>query len=149
MIVLMDADHAALAGLAEDVGRALIRYAGRLRNSGAVDPLATQEVGSPMAVPFPTASSPTPTSAEGQALEPAVPGQAEVKVPGLGVSQKKVLEAVRAAGAAGTTANQVATATGLKSTNTPRMLKTLADRGLVSNWGSNPIVWYVDPSRSA
>ena len=49
---------------------------------------------------------------------------------------------VQAAGDDGTTAHRVAVATGLKSTNTPRMLKALAGRGLVSNWGSpDHLVW--------
>ena len=61
---------------------------------------------------------------------------------GLGASQRRVLEAVQAAGDIGTTAQQVAATTGLKSTNTPRMLKALAERGLLGSWGSNPIIWH-------
>ena len=61
---------------------------------------------------------------------------------GLGAAQRRVLEAVQAAGGTGVTASRVAAATGLKSTNTPRMLKALAERGLVSSWGANPIIWY-------
>jgi hypothetical protein len=150
MIVPMDVDHAPLAGLAEDVGRALIRYAGRLRSSAVADQPATRGSGSPAAVSSQAVSVPSsPPAVADQALDPTVPTQLNVKSPGLGVSQKKVLEALRAAGPGGTTANQVAAATGLKSTNTPRMLKTLAERGLISSWGSNPIIWYVEPSGSA
>lgn len=147
MIVTMDADQAALAGLAEDVGRALIRYATRLRSSGAADPLVRQEGGPVADVPSPAGTVATTISAGADpALGPTAPLQVDVKTAGLGVSQKKVLEAVHASGPGGATASQVAAATGLKSTNTPRMLKTLAERGLVSSEGSNPIIWYVPAS---
>lgn len=128
----MDARSAALAGLAEDVGRALLRFAGQLRGSASeADPVEQGE------------GTPSPP-ATGLAADPVAPVPDDVRLRGLGASQRRVLEAVRAAGQAGTTANQVAAATGLKSTNTPRMLKALAERGLVASWGSNPIVWRGD-----
>ena len=149
MIVRMESNHAALAALAEDVGRALIRYAGRLRipTDGAV---VTEIVPTP-AVIAPSAAAPpaVAVSVDATSGRSEESGQVDVKLRRLGVSQKKALEAVRAAGETGTTANQVAAATGLTSTNTPRMLKTLAERGLVSSWGSNPTVWYVEPPDAA
>lgn len=143
MIVLMESGHAALAALAEDVGQALIRYASRLRIPGADGLVAALQVAPPAAVAAPPGSSSLGAVATATRAERPEPADPELRR--LGVSQKRVLEAVRAAGDAGTTAKQVAAATGLKSTNTPRMLKTLAERGLVSSWGSNPIVWYVEP----
>jgi len=43
----------------------------------------------------------------------------------LGASQQKVLAAVRAAGEEGMTSHEAAKQTGLRNTNTPRILKTL------------------------
>lgn len=135
MIPLMGPEQRALAALAEDVGQALIRYAERLRattsptqDEAELRPLRTTD--------SPTTSVPSASAAEAEHVD--------VRLRRLGVSQKKTLEAVRAAGRAGVTANQVAVATGLTSTNTPRMLKTLAERGLVRSRGSNPMVWYFE-----
>ena len=129
MIVSVDTSDAALAGLAEDVGQALLRYASRLRGPASkADPVEQGE----------GAAALPPT---GLAADPVAAEQDDGRLRGLGASQKRVLEAVHAAGDSGTTANEVAAATGLKSTNTPRMLKALAERGLVASWGSNPFIW--------
>lgn len=104
----------AWAGLAEDVGTALLRFAERLR--------ASREA---------TAGWDLPDSATRGG---ATKGK-------LGRSQLKVLEAVRAAGDKGMTSHEAATSTGLKDTNTPRILKTLEGRGLVAGAGEAPVVW--------
>lgn len=48
---------------------------------------------------------------------------------------------MRAAGEEGVTSHEAAKKTGLKNTNTPRILKTLEDRGLVTGAGEAPVVW--------
>ena len=125
----VDVPDAAVADLAEEVGRALLRFAARLRSSSPAEETAPADADIPAPPPpAPAADAAGPT--------PATPGQR-----GLGASQRRVLEAVQAAGDIGVTASQVAETTGLKSTNTPRMLKALAERGLLSSWGANPIIW--------
>ncbi|HEY9566349.1 MAG TPA: helix-turn-helix domain-containing protein [Nocardioides sp.] len=57
------------------------------------------------------------------------------------MSQQKVLTAIRAAGADGMTSHEAAKKTGLKNTNTPRILKTLEERGLVEGVGGSPVIW--------
>ena len=104
----------AWAGLAEDVGRALLRFAERLRAPGE----ASRDPDSPVG------------ATRG--------GEANAR---LGRSQQKVLAAVRAAGDKGMTSHEAATKTGLKDTNTPRILKTLESRGLVAGDGKAPVVW--------
>lgn len=59
----------------------------------------------------------------------------------LGTSQQKVLTAVRAAGREGMTSHEAAKKTGLKNTNTPRILKALEERGLVTAAGTSPVIW--------
>ena len=125
----MDVPDAAVADLAEDVGRALLRFAGRLRSASSADESAASVAEEP---------SPLPPAPPAGSREPA---KVAPDVHGLGASQRRVLEAVQAAGEVGVTASQVAEATGLKSTNTPRMLKALAERDLVSSRGANPIIW--------
>lgn len=98
----------AIASLAEDVGRALVAFAERLREED---------------------TSPPPAAAA------STPGRS------LGRSQQKVLAAVAGAASAGLTAAEVATQTGIASTNTPRILKALADRGLVVSSDETPAVW--------
>jgi hypothetical protein len=104
----------AWAGLAEDVGKALLLFAERLR-----------------AVPEPTAGSRAASGAT----------RARPADEGIGASQLKVLEAVRASGADGVTSHEVAKATGLANSNTPRILKALAERGLVTASDTRPVVW--------
>lgn len=127
----VDLPDAAVADVAEDVGRALLRLATRLRSSSPADEPASADAEVPAAPP------PAPTT-DGTAPAPTAPG-----LRGLGSSQRRVLEAVQAAGDIGVTARQVAEATGLTSTNTPRMLKVLRERGLVASGGSNPVIWFV------
>lgn len=124
----MDARDAAVAGLAEDLGRALLRFASQLRASTSSEGRGEIDQEAPTPPPAPEV--------------PAAPTPGDARLRGLGASQRRVLEVVQEAGEGGTTAQRVAAATGLKSTNTPRMLKTLAERGVVSSWGSNPIIWY-------
>jgi hypothetical protein len=104
----------AWAGLAEDVGSALLRFAERLRTSAD----ATAGSGSSSA------------STRGR-----LPGKT------LGASQQKVLAALAAAGDEGMTSHEAAKATGLKNTNTPRILTSLRDRGLATGTGESPVVW--------
>ena len=104
----------AWAGLAEDVGKALLLFAERLH-----------------AVPEPTAGS---RAASGVTRSRAADD-------GIGASQLKVLEAVRTSGADGVTSHEVAKSTGVANANTPRILKTLAERGLVTASGTRPVVW--------
>jgi hypothetical protein len=104
----------AWAGLAEDVGNALLRFAERLRTSAAA-----------------TAGRRSP----GATTRPGDPEAA------LGTSQRKVLAAVRAIGDEGMTSHEAAKKTGLKNTNTPRILKALEERGLVTGADGSPVVW--------
>lgn len=78
---------------------------------------------------------------------PAVPQSAE---PGLGAAQQRVLDALVAAGGDGMTSHEVAKATGLQNSNTPRILKTLQGRGLARSSGEKPAVWaaYAEPPTS-
>ena len=150
MIVAMEPDRAALAALAEDVGLALVRYAVRLRSDVAADAVVAEDDPRQEAV---TSSAVSParvseavSSAPSRAAARQVPEGAGPRLRRLGASQEKVLDAVRGAGESGATAAQVAAATGLTSTNTPRMLKALAERGLVAGSGANPIIWYAPAS---
>lgn len=110
----MISSNDAWAGLAEDVGNALLLFAERLR-----------------ATPEPTAGARSPRGAP----------RARGAVDGLGASQQKVLESVRRAGAEGVTSHEVAKVTGLENSNTPRILKALSERGLVSASDTRPIIW--------
>jgi hypothetical protein len=60
---------------------------------------------------------------------------------GLGPSQLRVLAAVRETGDVGVTSHAVAKATHLADSNTPRILKALADRGLVRAGDTKPTIW--------
>lgn len=104
----MTSGQDAIASLAEDVGRALVAFAERLREEDT--------------------SPPVPSSAATHGRQ-------------LGKSQQRVLTALHEAGDAGLTAADVAQNTGIASTNTPRILKALADRGLVSGSDETPVVW--------
>ena len=105
--------NAAAAILAEDVAAALHRFAQALRGDAA---------------------SPTPAPA------PRVLAQGQ-DTTGLGASQARVLEILKASGDRGMTSVEVAKAAGMRSSNTPRLLKALAERGLVQGVGSRPTVW--------
>jgi hypothetical protein len=98
----------AIASLAEDVGRALVAFAERLREGDTSPP---------------------------RRVSAATHGRR------LGKSQELVLDVVTAAGADGVTATEVARETELSSTNTPRILKGLADRNLVTSSDETPAVW--------
>lgn len=110
----MTSRNDAWAGLAEDVGKALLLFAERLR-----------------AAPEPTAGA-RPASGATRARE---------SDDGLGASQIKVLEAVRESGSDGVTSHEVAKSTGLANSNTPRILKALAERGLVAASDTRPVIW--------
>jgi len=60
---------------------------------------------------------------------------------GLGTSQLRVLAAVRDADERGTTSAAVAKSTGIADSNTPRILKALAERGLIQAGDTKPTVW--------
>lgn len=60
---------------------------------------------------------------------------------GLGSSQLRVLAAVRDAGERGTTSPAVAKSTGIADSNTPRILKALAERRLIRASTTKPTVW--------
>lgn len=60
---------------------------------------------------------------------------------GLGPSQLRVLAAVRETGDVGVTSHAVAKSTGIADSNTPRILKALADRGLVRASDTKPTIW--------
>lgn len=98
----------AIAELAEDVGRALLAFAERLREEGTAAP-----------------RSPTAATHSRQ----------------LGKSQQKVVGALQAAGDTGATSTEVARATGISATNTPRMLKALRERGLAEATDETPTIW--------
>jgi hypothetical protein len=100
----------AVSGLAEDVGKALLLFAERLR--------AEHEA---------TAGA----SGVSHATRPKA---------GLGRTQQQVLDAL-AENPEGLTSAQVAGQVGKQPTNTPRMLKALAERGLVSASEGTPTVW--------
>jgi hypothetical protein len=102
-----------LAELAEDIGKALLRFADRLRGS-------------------------EPTSA---ASAPAAATPRRGLEERLGAAQRAVLEAVRAAGDGGATSTDVAKAANRSSSNTPAVLRTLASHGLVRSVGERPTVW--------
>ena len=104
----------AVAGLAEDVGKALLLFAERLR--------AEQD--------------PT-TQPGGQGVTPCV-GDAESS---LGAAQLAVLAPVRTSGDTGITSREAAEATGKSNTNTPRILRTLGDKGLVVGSDTTPVMW--------
>jgi DNA-binding IclR family transcriptional regulator len=63
----------------------------------------------------------------------------------LGGAQLRVLEALRADAGNGMTAREVAAVTGLKDTNTPRILKALAERGLAAASETTPRLWSATP----
>ena len=107
----------AWAGLAENVGAALQTFGSQLRASA-------EPVRSPAA----------PRAPIGEDAED-----------GLGSSQLRVLEAVREAGAVGVTSHAVAKMSGVAGSNTPRILKSLLDRGLVSAGGDKPTIWTATP----
>ena len=101
----------AWAGLAEDIGAALQTFGGRLRESGA------------------PATGLRPDPSDGDVED------------SLGRSQLRVLAAVREAGERGITSPAVAKSTGIADSNTPRILKALADRGLVTAGDAKPTIW--------
>lgn len=107
--------EAALAVLADDVAGALQRFARTLRSG--------------------THPTPTPTP-------PPVVAVGEIgDLKGLGGAQLRVLELLKEASPDGMTSVDVAKAAGLQSSNTPRLLKSLAERGLVRGDGDKPVVW--------
>ena len=77
------------------------------------------------------------------------PGAAATPGRALGRSQQKVLDAVAASAETGLTAAEVAAETDIASTNTPRILKALSDRGLVFASGESPAVWRTEQIRSS
>lgn len=83
MIVTMESDHAALAALVEDVGRALVRYAGRLRLADIDSSVVAQEVATATGAASPPASSPAAPSTAARSAEY---GPLDVNLRRLGVS---------------------------------------------------------------
>ena len=73
------------------------------------------------------------------AVGPEPPGEDAEE--GLGPSQLRVLAAVRQTGEAGVTSHAVAKTTAIADSNTPRILKALADRGLVRAGDTKPTIW--------
>jgi hypothetical protein len=72
-------------------------------------------------------------------VRPELPGE-DVEE-GLGSSQLRVLAAVRATGDVGVTSHAVAKSTGIANSNTPRILKALAEHGLVQASDTKPAIW--------
>ena len=72
-------------------------------------------------------------------VRPELPGEDAEE--GLGPSQLRVFAAVREMGDVGVTSHAVARSTGIADANTPRMLKALADRGLVGASDTEPTIW--------
>lgn len=101
----------------KDVGQALLRFAERLRAA--------------------------PEATGGRARRSA-PRQGEDAEARLGTSQRKVLAAVRGAGEHEMTSHEAAKKTGLQNTNAPRILQSLADRGLLTATGESPVIWRAD-----
>lgn len=104
----------AVADLAEDVGKALLTFAERLR--------AEQE----------------PTAAETSSRSGTRASDPESS---LGAAQRAVLEALREVGEKGLTSHAAAVAAKKSNTNTPRILTSLASRGLVTSSEEAPAVW--------
>lgn len=108
-----------VADLAESVGNALLVFAERLR-----------------AAPEPTAD-PDPDVAASQE-SPSQPDRSR-----LGGTQARVLSVVEAAGSDGLTAAEVSDKAGTAATNTPRILRALQERRLVTASDTRPTVWRV------
>ncbi len=105
----------AVAGLVEDVGKALLLFAERLRAEGE-------------------------TTAAAPGLRDATRSHAR-----LGGTQARLLEALTAAGPAGMTTTEAAEKVGMAPTNAPRALKALAERGLILASAETPTVWRAVP----
>ena len=116
IIVIMTPRAEAVAGLAEDVGKALLLFAERLR--AEAETTAATEAGT------------DETRARGR----------------LGGTQAALLEVLAAAGERGMTTTDAAKAVGMAPTNAPRALKALAERGLATASGETPITWRAVPS---
>ena len=119
IIMMMTPRDDPVADLAESVGNALLVFAERLR-----------------AAPEPTAApDPTVGASHNSAPEPDRSR--------LGRTQAHVLSVVEGAGSDGLTAAEVSDKAGTAATNTPRILRALEERRLVTASDTRPTVWRV------
>lgn len=126
-MLIGDGDREVVAQLAEEVGLSLLRFATRLRDL------------------------PSPDSSQRQAGTSLVGDDEPLSPPvKLGASQQRILEAMREGDGSegGFTAYQVAKLTGLSDTNTPRILASLARRGLVHQASTTPLRWQLSEAAS-
>lgn len=107
-----------LADLAETVGAALLVFAERVRSQGMA--------------PSPASEAP-PAAAHDAGVSPDRER--------LGVTQQRILAALDGSGSEGLTTAQVADQVGIKTTNAPRALKALRERGLIVGGDEKPAVW--------
>ncbi len=119
---------APIANLADGLSRVFATFADELR---------AHQSAHPDPAPSP-ASAPTPSASASDTVEAKAPKRDESR---LGAAQVRVLDVLKEAGAEGLTSAQVADQTGLAATNTPRALKKLQERGLVTSTDEKPAIW--------